>query len=414
MPRSGIIGTYSLPPNTNNQAPNTPISSSMFNAFASDVQQTFNDPTPVAYGGTGAATAAAAATALEVVSYAAQALSDPQKAQARANVGINTYRNLFVNGSFSVSQENGNTLGTTNGYYPADQIALYFTAATAAMSVQRVQVRTLANALDQIEFKTTTAKAVLDANDFVTLTQNIEGSSFAAAGFGTAAAVPLVLRAEVNLPAGTYHFHFANSANNRHCAVPFTIAPGEANTAVVKEIVVPPDTTGTWLTADGVIGITCDLVLAAGSGLTGGAASTWGSTAYLAASTQKNILDSTANVARLADIGLRLDPDATGVYGQYEVGDVSAAWKPNRYWRTLNVDMNFYMNAGGTNTQTVSFEDMSKTPTASVLASGATSNVTSTILTPKSRTSIEVGAVATALGNTSVTNRVLSLNARLS
>lgn len=60
MPRSGINGTYNLPPNTDNQVPNTPISSSMFNAFADDVEQTNNTVVPEAYGGTGASTYAGA------------------------------------------------------------------------------------------------------------------------------------------------------------------------------------------------------------------------------------------------------------------------------------------------------------------------------------------------------------------
>lgn len=238
---------------------------------------------------------------------------------------------FVVNGSMTVSQENGNTLGTTNGYFAADQWALYFTAATAAMSIQRVQIRTLANAVNQLEYKCTTAKAVLGGTDNVLISQPIEGSWFQQAGFGTATAQRLVMRFQVTLPAGLYHWHFANSASNRHCAVPFTIAGGEANTAVVKEIVIPPDTSGTWLTADGVIGIVADLVLAAGATVTGGTASTWGSTTYYAASTQFNILSSTSNVARLADVGMKLDPDATGVYGQYEVSAVDAVYNATRY-----------------------------------------------------------------------------------
>lgn len=248
---------------------------------------------------------------------------------------IDVRRNLWVNGSFKDSQENGNTLGTTNGYYPADQIALFFVASAAAMSVQRVQARTLANASDQIEFKTTTAKASLAAGDYVTLTQNIEGSSFAESGFGTANAKPYVHRFQVTLPAGTYHWHFSNSAGNRHCAVPFTIAAGEANSPVVKEVVVPADTSGTWLTADGVIGLTAELVLAVGSTRVGGTASTWSGTTYFAATTQFNILGSTSNVARLADVGTKIDPDATGVYGQYEVGETDAVYRPERYYLRL-------------------------------------------------------------------------------
>lgn len=51
MPRSP--STYSLPPGTTPQQPNTVISSSMFNAFADDVAQTFNTVQPIVYGGTG-------------------------------------------------------------------------------------------------------------------------------------------------------------------------------------------------------------------------------------------------------------------------------------------------------------------------------------------------------------------------
>lgn len=57
MPRSGVLGTYSLPPGTTPQQPNTVIQSAMFNAFAEDVKQTNNTPIPIAYGGTNASTA---------------------------------------------------------------------------------------------------------------------------------------------------------------------------------------------------------------------------------------------------------------------------------------------------------------------------------------------------------------------
>lgn len=282
------------------------------------------------------------------------------------DAGQSSRRNLWVNPDFSLSQENGNTLGTSSGFFPADQIALYFLASTAAMSVQRVQVRTLANSLNQIEFKTTTAKASLGANDFVTLTQPIEGSSFAEAGFGTANAKPYAFRFQITAPAGTYHWHFANSAANRHCSVPFVIAGGEANTAVVKEVVVPADTGGTWLTADGVIGLTAELVLAAGATLTGGTASTWGGTFYLAASANFNTLGSTANVVRLADVGFKKDEAAAG-YGAWAAG-TDAKYREDRYY---GVDVGpFSIGAGVTNSATLAlvsyrFSRMCKAPSIS-------------------------------------------------
>lgn len=54
MPRSPT--TFVLPPGTTPQVPNTVISSSVFNAFADDVAQTFNTIQPVPFGGTGLAT----------------------------------------------------------------------------------------------------------------------------------------------------------------------------------------------------------------------------------------------------------------------------------------------------------------------------------------------------------------------
>ena len=64
MPRSGVNGTYTLPGAQNTQQPITTIPSSVNNQGWSDVEQTFNTPQPLAYGGTGATNAADARTAL--------------------------------------------------------------------------------------------------------------------------------------------------------------------------------------------------------------------------------------------------------------------------------------------------------------------------------------------------------------
>lgn len=368
MPRSGPNGTYTLPGAQATQVAGTPIPSAVNNQGWSDAEQTFNTPQPIAYGGTAATNASGARSnlGLEI------GVNIPSIGQTKI-LSLSSY---VVNGSMTVSQENGNTLGTTNGYFPADQWAMYFTAATAAMSIQRIQVRTLANAVNQLEYKCTTAKASLGASDNVLISQPIEGAWFQQAGFGTASAQRLVLRCQVSLPAGLYHWHFANSAGNRHCSVPFTIAGGEANTAVVKEIVIPPDTSGTWLTAEGVIGIVADLVLAAGATVTGGTASTWGGTTYYAASTQFNILSSTANVARLADVGLKLDPDATGGYGAYEVGETDALFRAERYWEMTPTLLMSNSSGGLTNiVMTVFFQvQKAKSPIIS-LSAGTSSNV---------------------------------------
>lgn len=86
--RSGVNGTYTPPPGVGDEVAGTPISPTDNNTFVADVAQTFNTPTPVAYGGTNAATEIAAANNLQVVSYnASQTLTQAQKGIAAANAG---------------------------------------------------------------------------------------------------------------------------------------------------------------------------------------------------------------------------------------------------------------------------------------------------------------------------------------
>jgi hypothetical protein len=230
--------------------------------------------------------------------------------------------------------------------------------------------RSLAGSLNKLEFKTTTAKAVLAATDFVMISQPIEGSrpDFIAAGWGAAGAKSFMYRVDQQLPAGLYHIHAQNSAGNRHIAVPFTATGSEA----VIEVAIPGDTAGTWLTGDGVIGVVIDIVLAAGSSRTGGTASTWSGSTFYAASTQKNILDSTANVAQITDVGLRLDPDATGVYGQYEVGGVDPVYRSERYWWVVTVLVGAL---AGVATNYFWPVRMSKTPNSTVTPTGGSGAV---------------------------------------
>lgn len=245
---------------------------------------------------------------------------------------IETQPNISVNGSLIDSQENGDTLGTANGFFYADQHALY--KGTLGVSAQRVAYTSLAGGRYAAEIKCTTAKTTLGATDLVTDTEAIEGSrpEFVAAGWGAAGAKQFVHRFECQKPAGTYSVHVTNSAGNRHCYVQYTVTPGEANTPVIKEVVIPGDTSGTWPKGDGQIGVVIDHVEAAGSTYVGGAAGVWGATAYYAGSGQKNFLDSTSNVARHTDFGMRLDPDATGVYGRYVVGELDAVYRSERYF----------------------------------------------------------------------------------
>lgn len=141
MPRSGTTGVYSLPPNTDNQQPLTPILSSMFNNFADDVEQAFNTPTPIAFGGTNAATESAARTNLGLNFYdGAMTLTPAEQGQMRANFSgdlLAGFRNKIINGDFDVWQRGGGATGvTTANSYGPDCWLISTSGATVAWSRQ--------------------------------------------------------------------------------------------------------------------------------------------------------------------------------------------------------------------------------------------------------------------------------------
>jgi len=239
-------------------------------------------------------------------------------------------KDFVVNGDMQVSQENVNNSGTTNGFFGADQWATYRVTSAGVITTQRVAARTPAGGSYRYRVTITTPDASLAAGEYLTITQPLEGSNVQAYLYGTASASASVLRFGFNAPAGTYAARFGNSAANRSFVALFTIAGGQANTDTVQNIAIPGDVTGTWLTSDGVIGITLDIVLACGSTFQG--ATGWQAGNILGTSAVSNGMGTGSAVFELFDVGLKLDPDATGVYGQYEVGEVDPVYRSERYY----------------------------------------------------------------------------------
>lgn len=90
MPRSGVVGTATPPPGTTPQQPNTVIQSAVWNSAIDDIYQTFNTPTPIAYGGSGAATAADARTNLGLGTSALENYTDATWTPVLAFNGLST------------------------------------------------------------------------------------------------------------------------------------------------------------------------------------------------------------------------------------------------------------------------------------------------------------------------------------
>lgn len=218
--------------------------------------------------------------------------------------------NRFWNPSMDVSQQNGTTLGTTNGYFASDSLAAYFVSTAGAISFQQVSVTSLNGSTKQVQWKCTTANASPGATNLDTITGKIEGLDAQDLKWGTANAVQATLAFNFTGPAGTYNVHIQNRSANRHIAVPFT--PTVANTEERITVVIPGDTSGTW-TVDNDTLVTIDFVMLAGSNFVGGSASTWGASAFYASATQFNGRSVNTNTINITDVQFSPDPDNTGV-----------------------------------------------------------------------------------------------------
>lgn len=230
----------------------------------------------------------------------AQSFTYLQQAQARANIG-DLKKNYIVNGAMMISQENGTTAGTTAGYYPVDQFLVDFVHG-GTMSIAQVASATPAGSPNRLRITVTAADAAVAATDYIQLATKIEGLRIGDLLYGGATAKTSILQFGVKAPAGVYCVVFANSAINRTYVSEYTIAAGEANTDVVKSVVVPGDVTGTWLKDTGV-GLFIRWGLMAGSNFQQ-AAGSWGTGNAVGTSNQFNLMGTNGNVFELFDVGL--------------------------------------------------------------------------------------------------------------
>ncbi len=231
-----------------------------------------------------------------------------QQAQARANVyaapfDALAFNGMQVNGSMDVSQQNAATLLTmTNGgatFNPADNLGLLYNhaAATAVFTGQNIAPPgspSFGVAFSNcIQMKSTTALTSPAAGDFAFFATAIEGYRFARVGFGNANAQSVTVGFWVYATiAGTGTLALRNSAQNRSYPVNFSI--NNPTTWEYKTITVPGDTTGTWLTTNG---LGCNVTLDFCEGSTSqGTNATWQAGSFRGTSSTTNFFASNNNV----------------------------------------------------------------------------------------------------------------------
>jgi|SRR5215471_3779657 len=234
--------------------------------------------------------------------------------------------NRVVNGALQVSQENGNTGGSANGYYPADQ----WSASVAGITLASCQRQIAAGVPYQISMAPN-VKASLGATDFLMFLQRIEGQRVQDLYWGTANAKQVILRFDAHSAlAGTYSYQLRNgTALNRSYVGNFTLA---AATWTTITAVIPGDTTGTW-PVDNTAGLDINVTYASGTTYIAPALG-WNAGNFIAGPGVSNGAASGTPAVYIRNIGLYADPLKTGVpppwqQPQYEAELASC----QRYWR---------------------------------------------------------------------------------
>jgi hypothetical protein len=165
--------------------------------------------------------------------------------------GFTGFKNRIINGGMVIDQRNAGaavTISTTN-IYSLDR----WSASEASDATFTVQQDTSAPAgfINSAKITVTVADASGAASQYHSFQQRIEGLNCADLAWGTASAATVTFSFWVRSSlTGTFGGAITNSAYNR--SYPFTYAISAANTWEQKTITIAGDTSGTWLTTNGI------------------------------------------------------------------------------------------------------------------------------------------------------------------
>jgi hypothetical protein len=245
------------------------------------------------------------------------------------------FRNRIINGAMVIDQRNAGAAVTTTSSYPVDRFIVGNTT-DGAFSAQQDSSAPV-GFTNSVKVTTTTADGTLTGSQNLQFTQRIEGTNVADLGFGTANAKTVTLSFWVRSSlTGTFGGALRNSAGDR--SYPFTYSISVANTWEQKSVTIAGDTTGTWLTTNGV-GISVFFGLGAGPDRSG-TAGAWNSN------------NNTSATGAVSVIGtLNATWYITGV--QLEVGSVATPFERRDYGRELAMCQRYYYLHATGNTKAI-------------------------------------------------------------
>ena len=219
-------------------------------------------------------------------------------------------KNLITNADFSIAQRGVSFASPGHATHILDRFRYYTTLATGAVTVTQV-----ASVSADVPFGTylqvdvTTADTTIGAGEIAGVAHRIEAVNTDHLRMGTAGAETLTLSFwHKHTVTGAHAVTFRNSAGTRNYVAEYT--QSVTNTWEEAEITLTLDTTGAWLTGEGVRGLELLFVTAGGSALQT-TPNTWAATGDFVTSSTVNDYSSALNYFCLANVQLEVGREKT-------------------------------------------------------------------------------------------------------
>jgi hypothetical protein len=259
--------------------------------------------------------------------------------EAQGGTGTTTgyygFKNRIINGAMVIDQRNAGASVTlaSGGTYTVDRWQGYEDTDGVMTAQQNSSAPT--GFINSLKLTTTTADSSLASTQFALIQQKIEGFNISDLGWGTASAATVALSFWVRSSlTGTFGGSLRNSAQTR--SYPFTFTISTADTWEQKTITIAGDTSGTWLTTNG-IGIHVAFGLGVGSTYSG-TAGAWATAQYFSATGATSVIGT-----------LNATYYITGV--QLEKGSTATSFDYRPYGTELALCQRYYIKYSGNGTR---------------------------------------------------------------
>jgi len=247
-----------------------------------------------------------------------------------ADIGYNTqFRNRIINGDMRIDQRNAGASVTPPAntvYYTTDRWKYYLTQSSKLTAQQNAGSVTPPTGFTNYLGTTSSSAYSVISSDIFTVYHAVEGYNVADFGWGSANASTITISFWVRSSlTGTHSGAIQNSANNRSYVFTFTV--NSANTWEYKTVTIAGDTSGTWLTTNG-IGLSLYFNLGSGSTYSTTAGS-WQAGNFIAATGATSVVGTNGATFYL-----------TGV--QLEVGSVATPFERRPFGTELALCQRYY------------------------------------------------------------------------